>query len=99
MAEVSKETRSVGVRFVGIDTRDQTAAALAFESSYNITYPSLVDEDGRLSLALSEQLPANAIPSTLVVDRDGNVAGRIIGATQYTQLKQLVLRVAKESAP
>lgn len=99
LAEVSKETRSDGVRFVGINTRDQTTAALAFEANYDIKYPSLIDEGGTLTLALSRQLPANAIPSTLVVDRAGNVAGRIIGATQYAQLKELVLRVAKESMP
>jgi peroxiredoxin len=86
-----------GVRFVGLNTRDQQAAALAFEQRFGITYPSLVDESGELQLAFRDSLPPNAIPSTLVIDRDGDIAARVVGPTTYSQLSELVGDVAAES--
>ena len=96
LQEVYSETRKRGVAFLGLNTRDQEAAAIAFEDSFGITYPSLVDETGELQLAFRQFLPSNAIPSTLIIDRDGLVAARILGATTYSQLTDLVNQVAAE---
>lgn len=96
LQQVSVDTKDDGVQFVGINTRDQEAAAIAFERNFGVTYPSLVDKNGELQLAFRESLPANAIPSTLVVDRDGRVAARVLGATTYSQLTDLVDQVASE---
>lgn len=97
LQQVSADTKIDGVQFVGINTRDQEAAALAFEKNFGITYPSLVDKFGELQLAFRDSLPANSIPSTLVIDRDGRVAARVLGATTYSQLSDLVGQVASES--
>ncbi|MGB2839913.1 MAG: TlpA disulfide reductase family protein [Actinomycetes bacterium] len=96
LQQVSVDTENDGVQFVGINTRDQEAAAIAFEKNFGITYPSLVDRSGELQLAFRESLPANSIPSTLVIDRDGRVAARVLGATTYSQLTDLVDQVASE---
>jgi thiol-disulfide isomerase/thioredoxin len=96
LREVYEESKSQGVEFLGLNTRDQDAAALAFEKNFGITYPSLVDTNGELQLAFRNSLPPNAIPSTLVIDRNGQVAARIVGATTYTQLSDLVDEVAAE---
>lgn len=92
LQQVWTETREKGVQFVGINTRDQPAAARAFEKRFGITYPSLEDPDGVLLLAFRETLPPNAIPSTIVIDRDGRVAARIVGGTTYSKLRDLVNR-------
>jgi thiol-disulfide isomerase/thioredoxin len=97
LQQVFADTQKQGVQFVGINTRDQEAAAIAFEKNFGITYPSLVDKNGQLQLAFRESLPANSIPSTLVIDRDGRVAARVLGATTYSQLTDLVDQVASES--
>jgi len=96
LQQVFTDTQKEGVQFVGINTRDQEAAAIAFEKNFGITYPSLVDKNGQLQLAFRESLPANSIPSTLVIDRDGRVAARVLGATTYSQLTDLVDQVASE---
>lgn len=96
LQQVYSETRKRGVAFLGINTRDQEAAAIAFEKGFGVTYPSLVDKTGELQLAFREFLPSNAIPSTLIIDRDGLVAARILGATTYSQLTDLVDQVASE---
>ena len=98
LKKVSKETRDLGVRFVGIDTRDNDAAAKAFERNYGITYPSLRDPDGKLLLGFNGRIPLSAVPSTVIVDRDGRIAARIIGRTTYTTLSELVKEIAAEKA-
>ncbi len=80
LQEASVATAGVA-QFVGINTRDlDSAPAKAFVRAFGITYPSLFDPDGSLLLQLGA-VPATAIPSTLVLDRDGRVAARILGET------------------
>lgn len=92
---VWQNVREDGVQFVGLDTRDTEAAALAFLDAYDITYPNVIDEDGRLQLLFSDTLPPQAIPSTLVVDREGRVAGRIIGRVTEATLTALIEEAEK----
>lgn len=83
-----------GVQFVGLDTRDTVEAARAFVDAYGVTYPNVIDADGRLQLLFSDTLPPQAIPSTLVVDREGRVAGRILGRISQATLTALIEDVA-----
>jgi len=69
-----------GVSFVGVNTRDQADTAKAFSDEYSITYPSLIDVDtAEAKLAFAEAVPIQATPTTLVLDKQGRVAARIIG--------------------
>ncbi len=67
------------MRFVGIDEQDGAAKARAFAARVGEQYPSLSDPSGRMLAQLTE-LPSSGIPSTLVIDRKGLIAGRVIGA-------------------
>ena len=96
LKKVSEETRDLGVRFVGINTRDNNAAAKAFERNYGITYPSFRDPDGKLLLGFDGRIPLSAVPSSMIIDRDGRIAARIIGRTTYTTLSELVKDLAAE---
>ncbi|NUR29379.1 MAG: TlpA family protein disulfide reductase [Catenulispora sp.] len=66
LALAAHETAPRGVRFVGIDTRDNAASAQAFVRTFKIPYPSLVDKDGQLLLAFNGIIPVSAVPSTVV---------------------------------
>lgn len=99
LQELSDEFANQGVQFVGINTRDDEAKAAAFERTFGITYPSWVDPDGQMQLAFRDSLPPTSIPSTLVIDREGRVAARVLGPTSYLQLKGLVEDVAAEREP
>jgi peroxiredoxin len=96
LQRVWSAVRGRGVQFVGIDTRDTKASAQAFERRFGLTYPSVSDEDGELLLAFRTTLPPNAIPSTIVLDRQGRVAARIVGATTEEKLRRLVEDVLAE---
>ena len=79
-----------GVRFLGINVRDNPAAARSFEDRFKMPYPSLEDPDGRLLLSFRDVIPTSVVPSTVVIDRRGDVAARIIGAVTYPTLKGLL---------
>ena len=80
LVRVANATADRGVHFVGIDTRDSLAGARAFVRNYDVPYPSVFDPNGKALLRFGSVIPSAAIPSSLVVDRDGNVAARVIGA-------------------
>lgn len=81
------------VRFVGDDVHDYATAALAFEHTFNVSYPSLNDPGAEVALAFHGTLPPTAIPSTLVIDRSGKVAARVIGEVSYNGLRALIAKV------
>lgn len=82
------------VQFVGILTRDSQPNALAFVRKFKITYPTLVDDS--ILANFRGSLPANAIPTTLIIDETGKVAARISGQVTVASLSNLIDRVAKE---
>lgn len=90
LARVSRKTRQDGVRFVGIDTRDNPSAARSFERRYGITYPSFDDQDGQVLGRLSGIVPLSVVPSTVFVDRDGSVASRVIGQIDAGTLRGVI---------
>lgn len=68
------------VSFVGINIYDQADTARSFAKTYGVTYPSLIDVDsGAAKLAFASVTPIQATPTTLVLDKQGRVAARIIG--------------------
>lgn len=79
------------VQFIGVNTRDgaTTDAAQAFVRTYGLTYPNGVDTDGSRMLAF-RALPPSAVPSTLVLDRQGRVAARVLSQVNRTTLVGLV---------
>jgi thiol-disulfide isomerase/thioredoxin len=89
LRRVSQESYAQGVRFVGVDIRDNPGAGKAFERTYKITYPSFNDPDAGLGLRLGSLGP-QATPSTYVVDRKGRIAAVFYGATTYDELHSAV---------
>lgn len=90
LAKVSTQTYARGVRFVGIDTRDNASAGRAFEARYNITYPSFDDPSGIVLAQLGGTVPIGAVPTTIIVDRNGIVRARMIGRIDFLTLQGLV---------
>jgi len=84
------------VRFVGVDIRDDPASAEAFMRTFRIGYPSLNDPNDAVALDFSGTVPPAGIPATLVIDRGGRIAARIIGPVSYDGLKALITQVSAE---
>jgi thiol-disulfide isomerase/thioredoxin len=85
------ELKDSDVQFVGLNTKDDAeGAATAFERRFGITYPSVRDTDGQLQLVFRKSLPPSAIPSTIVLDKQGRVAASVIGGTTRSTFTGLV---------
>jgi thiol-disulfide isomerase/thioredoxin len=87
---VHDKTQADGVSFVGVNTESDVAAAKAHERRFDVTYPSIGDDGGRVLLDLRGSLPPTSTPSTLVLDRKGRVAARVVGRVDESTLTSLV---------
>lgn len=84
-----------GVRFLGVDVRDDRASATAFTRRYHVPYPSLFDPSGQQALAF-RGLPPNAVPTTFVIDRRGRIAARALGRINANQLTAVITTLRQE---
>ena len=89
-----------GVEFLGVNIYDQAPTALAFAQEFGVTYPSILDaNDGSTRLAFAGQVAPNAVPTTLVLDRQGRVAARISGLlTEPSTLRAMITDTLAESS-
>lgn len=68
------------VPFLGVNIFDSADVAKTFETKFGIEYPSIIDSDtAAVQLAFAGTVAPNAVPTTLVIDRQGRVAARISG--------------------
>jgi thiol-disulfide isomerase/thioredoxin len=94
---LSKRLASKGVRFVGIDERDNRDEAVAFERGNHVTYPSIYDRTDAFVLAFPGAAPSTT-PFTIVLDRQGGIAAKASDSLDFTHLQSLLNRVLSESA-
>ena len=64
---------------------------------FGIPYPSVVDDGARL-LARVPGVPPEAVPSTVIIDRQGRVAARIIGTVKAGMLDDLLAELVAEES-
>lgn len=86
-----------GVQFIGINGTDDAGAALAFEREHGITWPSIADTTGSVVASLQKVVPVQAVPTTVVLDRQGRVAARVLGQVDATTLDGLIEDVLAET--
>ena len=89
-------TKSSGVEFVGVNFKDDRSPAVSMERTKKVEYPSLFDPDGKILLAFGRLAPSLP-PTTLILDRQGRIAARFIGAVTETQLSGPVQVLARET--
>ncbi|QNE37725.1 TlpA family protein disulfide reductase [Leifsonia shinshuensis] len=81
LESLSQKYASQGVSFLGVNLYDSASTAASFEQDKGVTYPSVLDRDtGSVLLAFSKTVPPKATPTTIVIDKQGRVAARILGA-------------------
>ncbi|MEU7038176.1 TlpA disulfide reductase family protein [Streptomyces sp. NPDC046237] len=92
-AKVANDLKAEGVEFVGLNTRDfNKQQAVTFEEDYEVPYPSLYDPAGKLILNGFPKgtLNLQAIPSTVVLDKDGKIAARALMALDEKKLRSMI---------
>ena len=80
------------IQFVGILTRDNLTSAQSFVKRFGLTYPTLIDD--AVIASFRGSLPANAIPTTIVIDTKGRVAARISGQVTVSTMREVLKKVS-----
>jgi thiol-disulfide isomerase/thioredoxin len=83
------------VAFVGVDLQDPRMNAIAHEDEFEIPYPSIFDPASAFAAKFRGVSPST-IPSTVLVDRKGRVAVRVIGETDAAEVVSLARLLVAE---
>jgi thiol-disulfide isomerase/thioredoxin len=95
LERVWREYRERGVQFLGVNVRDGEVAARAFQEEFGVTYPSFFDPSAGLTFKLKSQV----VPTTYVIDAEGNIAFRLTGRVDAALLRNaLDVTLRKEGA-
>ena len=87
------------VQFVGVNVRDSAATAAAFNRNFKLTWPSVIDSaSGSVALAFTGIVTPAAVPTTLVIDKQGRVSARVLGRIDKSILTTLIQTVQDEKA-
>jgi thiol-disulfide isomerase/thioredoxin len=84
-----------GVTFVGINVKDEADHARRF-AELSTTYPSVFDPASKLALGFAVQ--PNAIPATIILDRQGRIAAVVRAAVVRAELEPVVAELASEKS-
>jgi thiol-disulfide isomerase/thioredoxin len=85
--------RDNGVAFLGLNVKDEIDAARAFARQHT-TFPSIFDPSSRLALGFD--VHPNAIPATIVLDREGRIAAIARTAVVASELEPVVAALLEE---
>jgi peroxiredoxin len=89
LQKVYAADQSRGLQIVGVDVKDIRGNATQFLTKHHITYPNFWDPQGRAALTFRNFNP-NAIPSTILLDRKGRVAGVYVTPLLDNDLSKVV---------
>jgi cytochrome c biogenesis protein CcmG, thiol:disulfide interchange protein DsbE len=74
-----------GVVVLGLDVDDAIGPARSFYRQYGWTHPSIEDPSGRMSARLG----VTGLPTTIFVDQEGRIVGRVPGTVTYAELAEV----------
>lgn len=83
------------VKFVGLNALDEQTSASQFAEDLGLTFDSIRDPEGEL-LATIPGVPPRALPSSIVIDKQGRIATRIIGPVEDGQLNDILDDLLRE---
>nr|WP_051274908.1 TlpA disulfide reductase family protein [Cellulomonas sp. URHD0024] len=87
-----------GVHLLGINHTDDAGDAQSFQTKFDVPYPSIDDADGSATAALEGIVPINAVPTTIVLDRSGRVAARLLGVVDPSTLRSTLDELLDETS-
>lgn len=88
---VALQSQFSDVQFVGVNVRDSGATTIAFEKNFDITWPSVIDvKTGSVLLAFTGIVTPQAVPTTIVIGKDGKVTARVLGRIDKSILGTLI---------
>lgn len=88
MAAIYNSYKSKGLEFVAVAMRyDQPNFVLNFAESRKLPFHVAIDVTGELSKAFGD---VTLTPTTFVIDKEGNIVKRYVGAPDFAELRKLL---------
>ena len=90
---LSNSMRQLGVEVIGVSVDQDPAAIRTFVTDHHLSFPIVRDPDQKVAA----QYGTFKFPETYILDRDGRVAEKIIGATNWAdpQMMSFVENLAR----
>ena len=95
LEEAWRSYQDRNVLLVGIQTQDTEADGRAYLSEFGVTYPNVIDGDGKVSVDYG----VIGLPVTFFVDRDGIVVHRWVGAINDARLTGWIDEMVSGTTP
>ena len=92
---LSQQYADRGVKFIGVNSRNQLAEARAFVDEFDVTYPSVVDPANKVAFEFGMSL---GLPGTVIVDSTGTIRYRKQGEITKEELVPLIDEVASSTS-
>jgi DsbE subfamily thiol:disulfide oxidoreductase len=86
LSEVQAAQGPGGAVFVGVNFRDDEAAARAYMEDLGVPYESLQDPSG----SIAHRFGVPYLPATIVIDAQGQMRFRMLGAVDEATLRRLI---------
>ncbi len=83
MQRVYEELKDKGFEIVAVDLQENKKVVKKFIKEYNLTFTVLLDKTGKVGRLYG----ARSIPMTYLIDRNGYIIGRQIGAREWDTLE------------
>src|SRR5262249_16199037 len=100
LKETYEKYHAKGLEVVGVSLDREMATLSEFIDKEQIPWVNLVGEeaDGGLKFPLAERYGVNAIPTTMLIGRDGKIVQQVVGASDLTkQIEKLIDAKAPEA--
>ena len=79
MEVLHKRFKDEGLEILAVNCMEKEEDVLAFMTNNGLTFPVLLDEDGKVNGAYGIQ----AIPTSFLIDRDGKIILRLVGSIDW----------------
>lgn len=76
--------RSAEANVVMVDVQEDKGTAAKFAGDFGVTFPVLLDTDG----SVAKKYDVTGIPTTFVLDPEGNIVDSMVGAVDEDRLNQ-----------
>ena len=94
---VYRARKAAGVRFVGMDVKEASqSAARSWLTAKGVSFPVVYDPNGKTALQLG-RVPLSALPSTVLVDKQGRVAAVYFGELLPADLEPVLSDLSNEA--
>jgi peroxiredoxin len=80
--QLHREFATQGLRVIGINARERTAAVREYSKELGLTFPLVLDSRGEINAAYGVM----GLPTTFIVGRDGRAVALAVGPREWTSV-------------